>query len=119
MPLDEGLETARCQRLWKAVILQAVTDLRYSGSNAQLTREKLLTSAWASPSNPDFRTVCDLADFHPDWLRRQIDLSAQRRTTWRAAPGTGRRYLERRKYRARLAATQISQPANLKGILPC
>jgi len=57
------------QRLWQAVILQAVFDATYEGNNRDILNEKPRADVWIKYAREDFRTACSLAGMDADALR--------------------------------------------------
>lgn len=60
------------QRLWQSVVLQAVRDATANDSKVVTSqRAKRSADAWLRYGGRDFRTVCALAGFDPDFIREK------------------------------------------------
>lgn len=93
-------------RLWNAVLLQALLDARgntYLPSSDVKGRGYAQSEAidWLTYDKKDFYTVCDLAGRYGSHTRKMAKEALENNVAWRAAPGTGSRYEERKKYRER------------------
>ncbi len=55
---------------------------------------------WLTESGKDFVDVCLCAGLNPDFVRRKAKQAIAAPSPWRAEAGTGKRYEERKKYRA-------------------
>jgi hypothetical protein len=88
--------------LWSAVIMQALTDAINSARTAEDDYHKQEALRWLTGNGRDFHAVCMMAGFDPDWVRTRIKKALVGRRPWRASPGRGRRYVERKRYRERV-----------------
>jgi hypothetical protein len=61
--LEPSLEAGRCRALWAFVLGQALQDA--SGPDRE-------ARGWPCLSNRDFREVCHLAGFDPEWILRKF-----------------------------------------------
>ena len=74
---------------------------------------------WLTGNSRDFRMVCECAGFDPGYVRRMAKRALSSPRKWRADPGQGKRYLERREYRRKVKenkgysvlGTPYSEPA--------
>jgi len=87
--------------LWKAVILQAMMDALSQSRNTEQQYHKQAAIQWLTGGSKDFYLVCSLADRDPSDVRRNAKKALMAPVAWRAAPGKGARYEERKAYRAR------------------
>jgi hypothetical protein len=90
-----GGETA----LWAAVITQALMDALSKAKNSEAQYHKHEAIRWLTNNNADFITVCLCAGFDPDYVRKRAKQAIANPLPWRAEPGKGKRYHQRRKYR--------------------
>jgi hypothetical protein len=60
------------QALWRAVLLQMITDALSNSQKIDLIRYRRDARHWLLRSSRDFRLVCDYAGYNPDWLQQQI-----------------------------------------------
>lgn len=68
---NEAIELMRLRALWRAVILQSVLDIV---NNSSRTEEKIARRAahsWLFDNYDDFITVCNIAEYSPDYVRRK------------------------------------------------
>ena len=54
------------QSIWRAVILQNITDAMSQSQKRENLRYKREALAWLTGKNRDFRTVCEYAGYDPD-----------------------------------------------------
>jgi hypothetical protein len=69
--------------LWRAVITQALMD---AGSNSTKREMRLIQAqaiSWLSGMSPDFKEVCDLADYSPEHVRKKAREAIDRNCEWR------------------------------------
>lgn len=85
--------------LWIAVITQAMMDALSHSRDAEMRYYKDEAIRWLTGNSKDFIHVCLFAGMDPDYVRRKAKKSLLHPIAWRAAPGKGKRYLERRKKR--------------------
>lgn len=71
-PLMDDIE--RYRSLWKAVILQAVTDAISSNKRTEIQLEKKKATAWLFDPNQDFNIVCEYAGYSPAYVRDKARL---------------------------------------------
>lgn len=88
--------------LWSAVITQALMDALSRSRSAEALYHKHTAIAWLTGNGKDFTMVCLCAGFDPDYVRKKAKRAIASPQRWRAEPGTGKRYLERKKYRNKL-----------------
>jgi hypothetical protein len=67
--------------------------------NHEALYHKHMATVWLTGSSKDFIMVCLCAGFDPDYVRKKAKRAIASPQRWRAEPGKGRRYLERKKYR--------------------
>jgi hypothetical protein len=61
------------QSLWRAVILQMVTDAISNSNKADNKRFKRDARHWLTSHSRDFRKVCEHAGYDAAWLQEQIN----------------------------------------------
>ena len=88
--------------MWIAVITQAMMDALTQSTSSEALYHKHESACWLSGRSPDFVTVCLLAGLDPDYVRTRAKRALAAPRQWRAEAGKGKRYLERKAYRARL-----------------
>ena len=78
---ERELETDRSdfdcaeRALWYNVIMQAITDaMKLHNKNKYKRRDANAAIDWLLGDSEDYRTVCSLAGFDPDYLRRKVTL---------------------------------------------
>lgn len=97
--------------LWSAVITQALMDALSKSRSAEALYHKHTAIAWLTGNGKDFTMVCLCAGFDPDYVRKKAKRAITCPQRWRAEPGKGKRYLERKKYRNKNGnAENISAP---------
>lgn len=100
---DGPYDTARGETsLWVAVITQAMMDALSRSRHPEQQHHKQAALNWLTGNSKDFFLVCSLAGMDPDYVRRKAKKSLVSPIAWRAAPGQGQRYLERKHYRQRI-----------------
>ncbi len=101
--LEGPYDTARGETaLWIAVITQAMMDALSRSRHPEHRYHKHAATEWLSGNSKDFILVCVLADMDPDYVRCKAKRALMSPVAWRAAPGEGKRYIERKLYRQRL-----------------
>jgi hypothetical protein len=60
------------QRLWKAVLAQAMYDLLSDNINTEEDGHRMLAECWASSKHQDFVDVCRNAGFEPDYIFKKV-----------------------------------------------
>jgi hypothetical protein len=98
--------------LWVAVITQAMMDALNRSKNAEALYHKNEALQWLTGNSKDFHLVCMHAGMDPDYVRRKAKRSLVSPVAWRAAPGKGKRYYERRAYRQRLKEKTKAPPSS-------
>lgn len=63
---DYQTEYTELRRLWIAVVLQALYDMRLKPTHRKARSAKNKALAWVRMDNPDFLEVCALAEFDPE-----------------------------------------------------
>jgi hypothetical protein len=63
---DYRTEYTELRRLWIAVVLQALYDLRLKPKNRKARSAKNKALAWVRLDNQDFLDTCALAEFNPE-----------------------------------------------------
>ena len=92
--------------IWIAVITQAMMDAISKSTTIESRYYKFEAIHWLTGNSQNFIMVCLLADFDPDYIRRLAKRAMVSPRAWRMAPGKGKRYEERRKYRIRKGRPQ-------------
>lgn len=85
--------------LWIAVIMQAMLDALSRATHSEARFYKYEALCWLTGNSRDFIEVCLLAGLEPGYVRRKAKRALSSPIRWRADPGKGKRYLERRAYR--------------------
>lgn len=106
---DHQLTIRGEKSLWIAVITQALMDALHRATTAESLYHKHEAIRWLSDNSRDFIDVCLNAGLDPDMVRRRAKRAISNPCAWRAAPGTGKRYHERRGYRERIKAKQTTE----------
>lgn len=96
--------------LWAAVITQAMMDALSRSRNPEQLYHKQAATQWLTGNSKDFFLVCLMAGMDPHYVRRKAKKALVSPISWRASPGQGKRYLERKSYRQRIKK-EIEQPA--------
>lgn len=68
-PLVDDIE--RYHSLWKAVILQAITDSISNNKRTEIQLEKKKATTWLLDFNQDFDAVCEYASYKPAHIRNK------------------------------------------------
>ena len=72
---DRRLTYCPERALWLAVIERAVADALTSRYGLNTPEHQANAArAWFSVHNPDFREVCRLADLHPEFVLRRLEV---------------------------------------------
>jgi len=93
--------------LWIAVITQAMMDALARSRNSEAQYYKHEAIHWLTENSKDFIIVCHLAELDPDYVRKQAKKALASPRPWRAEPGKGKRYEERKSYRNRIKKTPV------------
>jgi hypothetical protein len=98
--------------IWVAVITQAMMDALTRSRNPEIIYFKNEAIHWLTGNSKDFVLVCLLAGMDPDYVRQKAKKALLAPIAWRAAPGSGKRYKERKAYREKQksSAKERSQP---------
>jgi len=105
--------------LWVAVITQTMMDALNKATSAETTYCKNEAIHWLTSNSRDFITVCLYAGLNPDYVRRKAKRALIAPSPWRAAPGKGKRYQERKAYRQSLKTREKVTPEIVSGPEPC
>lgn len=101
--LEERCSSARGETaLWVAVITQAMMDALSRCQKAESRYQKHEATCWLTSNSKDFVDVCLRASMDPDYVRRKAKKALAAPTPWRAEAGKGKRYMERKHYRAQI-----------------
>ncbi len=84
------------QALWRAVILQALTDAASESKKYEAQLEKEKARRWLLAAGEDFATVCDLAGFDVSRVRRHVRRALAGGCQWRMAQQESSRAFQRR-----------------------
>lgn len=105
---DGPYNTARGETaLWVAVITQAMMDALSRSRHPEQQHHKQAAINWLTGNSKDFFLVCYYAGMDPDYVRRKAKRALVSPVAWRAAPGHGQRYLERKNYRQRIKKMRV------------
>ena len=58
-------ENIKCTELWKAVILQAILDIKNNGNKVMDRVNRAKAILWINPNKKDFINVCQMAEINP------------------------------------------------------
>ncbi len=83
-PADEFNPVRAEQALWRAVITQALMDAASKSKKMEAKYEKSQALCWLTGFSEDFKTVCELANLAPDYVRRSSIAALERDCKWRA-----------------------------------
>lgn len=92
--------------LWVAVITQAMMDALSKAKNNEARYHKYEAINWLTGNSKNFVTVCLNAGLDPNYVRRKAKRAIASPTLWRAEPGKGKRYNERKAYRKRIKSSR-------------
>lgn len=99
--VDSPPDTARDEKLlWRAVIIQAITDAVARNRKQQFRYYKMEAIRWFSHDSVDFQDVCHRADLDPSYVRVCAKKALMNPARWRTDLGHSQRYEERREMRA-------------------
>ena len=103
LPNEECEQFDGHRALFRAKILQHLLDLISKAKAEDTERNRMLAKRFFFGTDAevveDFTTVCDLAGYSADVVRRMAYRAMSEGVKWRAAPREGARYEERRGYR--------------------
>jgi len=88
--------------MWIAVITQALMDALSKSKTPEALYFKEEAQHWLTGNSANFIMVCEMAGMHPDDIRRRAKKALASPKLWRALPGKGKRYTERKNYRQRV-----------------
>ena len=112
---DDGFCVVRGEKaLWVAVITQAMMDALSKSKSPETQYHKDEAIRWLTDNGKDFHHVCMLAGFDPSYIRKKAKKAIVSPSAWRAAPGKGKRYHERKSKReaAKQQVTKEPQPVS-------
>ncbi len=98
--------------LWVAVITQALMDALNRSKHPEHRYHKQAAIQWLTGNSRDFHWVCEMADLDPNCVRRKAKRALLSPVAWRAAPGKGARYHERKEHRQRMKNTKTRKTDN-------
>jgi hypothetical protein len=106
--IDMYLDPSGAKKLAVAKILTMLQDLagRSVGDQGEKGYNKIKAYQWFFGGRSDIQEWCDMAERHIDDVRRKAREVYEHGYTWRAAPGQGKRYEERKLYRQRALREQ-------------
>ena len=61
-----------CRALWRAVIMQAITDIINNYSRTEDKIEKEFARQWILDGREDFLTVCSMAEYNSYYIQRKV-----------------------------------------------
>lgn len=82
------------QALWRAVITQALMDAASQSGKMEAQYEKSQALCWLTSYSDDFKTVCDLANYPPDYIRGRAIRALARNCRWRSGTQQPQRIME-------------------------
>lgn len=94
------MRTSPEQLLFKAIILQAFRDLNNPAINRETRAYKLLAINFLLGASIDLKFICSCADIQVSTVQKAAKRILDSGMKFRAAPGTGPRYTERRARRS-------------------
>lgn len=62
---DNLVENMKCIELWRAVILQAISDIANNGNKIMDKVNRAKAILWMNPNKKDFVNVCQMAEINP------------------------------------------------------
>ena len=77
----------RMQAIWRAVLLQMITDLKSNCRKPESKRAKIEAVAWFA--SPSFDDVCIMGGYEPDYVRELLRKAKERDYQWRLPSGKG------------------------------
>lgn len=83
------------QRVWQAVILQALMDASANGKRAEIQKAKREARLWLQGDSADFQLVCENAGLHPEYVRQIAEHVRKNDYQWRTPPGQAADYEKR------------------------
>lgn len=90
--------------LWIAVLTQAVMDACSKSAQREARYYRRDAIDWLTSNSKDFQFVCINAGMEPSYVMRKAAKAIKEKASFRAAPGKGLRYLDRKMYREKLRA---------------
>lgn len=103
--------------LWVAVITQAMMDALSNAKTSEARFHKHEATNWLTGNSKNFITVCHHAGLDPDYVRRKAKRALASPRRWRAEPGKGSRYHERRARRLEQSAVKSDSPADIDKVI--
>ena len=64
-PTDDLVTNMQCVELWRAVILQAILDLKNNGHKIMDKVNRIKAILWINLNRKDFIDVCQMANMNP------------------------------------------------------
>jgi len=80
--IDRHEEPCPRQRLWQEVILNAMVEAQYQGTNKEHLTPKWQAEAWLRGESRDFKEVCALAGWDADAVREAWAKGIKMRRTY-------------------------------------
>lgn len=74
------------QGLWRAVIMQALTDAGSQSKKMEAKFHRAQAIAWFSKRNPDFQLVCALAGMEMEYVFERAHAAIRKDCKWRKDP---------------------------------
>ncbi len=74
------------QALWRAVIMQALTDAGSQSKKMEAKFHRAQAIAWFSKRNPDFQLVCALAGMEMEYVFERAHAAIRKDCKWRKDP---------------------------------
>lgn len=74
------------QGLWRAVIMQALTDAGSQSKKMEAKFHRAQAIAWFSKRNPDFQLVCSLAGMEMEYVFERAHAAIRKDCKWRKDP---------------------------------
>ena len=97
----ERLGAFKHARLFKAKLAQMFLDLASKSNGYQPTTDRNMAFCFFASNTDDFYTTCDLAGYHPDFVRKTAKRIQESGFQFRADPGQHPSYARRKAYHAR------------------
>ncbi len=85
-PADQSRPVRSEQALWRAVILQALTDAASESRKYETRLEREKARRWLLAAGEDFVTVCHHAGYDPSYLHRHVRRALAGGCQWRIKP---------------------------------
>ena len=66
----------RNEKLITAILIQAVEDAKYTGTNKKKLKHKIEALRWIEDDDPQFKYYCRLLNVEPNYIKNKLDKNA-------------------------------------------